>query len=121
MALPILRTPEWTDWEVSHDSFYLDVGTREHEGKGYVIIANSRNSAEEVNFEVSGLGYQPLELRDYFTKEKIADIKEGKFVLSISPYQSGVYYLDSGLSGLEIKSWGVWGSIKSFFSELFIK
>ncbi len=58
--LPLIREPHWTDWTVTQNQGCdVDFGTRNYNGKGYIIVTNYTDQEQWVTFTVNDLGYTP--------------------------------------------------------------
>lgn len=90
-ALPVLRHPHWTSWSVASSGHATSVGTRDHEGEGYLIVVHDSDVAEAVTFTVSGLPYTPVQVEDYFTGGLTP--ASSSFTLTLAPHATGIYRL----------------------------
>ncbi len=83
--LPIIREPHWTSWKASVDATdNVRVGTRDHNGEGYLIFVNQTKRPQTVTVSIDGLLYNGTEVREYFSDEKVASIRNGSFSLTVS-------------------------------------
>jgi hypothetical protein len=82
--LPVIREPHWTSWNVKVDpSDNVRVGTRDHNGEGYLFLVNQTTKPQEVSARIDGLPYSGSEVREYFSDEKVASIRDGSFSISL--------------------------------------
>jgi hypothetical protein len=82
--LPLIRTPHWTTWTVSHTGGVdLHVGTRDYTGAGHLILLNDTASPKTVTFTLSGLPYTPSQVRDYFTDAVVTTVAANQFTVTI--------------------------------------
>jgi hypothetical protein len=82
--LPIIREPHWTSWNASVDAPDLvHVGTRDHNGEGFLILVNQTTRPQSVKVTLTGLPYSATEIRDYFNDERVASIRDGSFSISL--------------------------------------
>jgi hypothetical protein len=91
--MPLLATPVTTTWTASPSSSAIVVGTRTYNGEGYLILVNTTSSALTVQFTLSGLGYSPSALIDYFSGATITAISGYSFTITLSANATGVFRL----------------------------
>lgn len=91
--LPLIRQPHWTEWTISSSSQLIDLGTRDYQGDGYTIIANSEASDVTTTLSITGLSYVPTTVRDYFSDANIATVQNSQFTITIPAYGTAVYRL----------------------------
>jgi hypothetical protein len=88
--LPIIREPlaeEWSAVIPQKVAGTVAIGKRTHNGKHYLILANFADSDQTVEIALGGI--YVTEARDFFTKEKIADINNGVFNVTIGHFNDG--------------------------------
>jgi len=94
---PLIRESPWTDWSLTHQDASIEVGTRDYNGEGYVILVNKSTTKKTVSFEIKGLSYKPHVVQDYFTAKEIAEISDETFTVTLpgigSGHESAVYRL----------------------------
>jgi hypothetical protein len=82
--LPIIREPHWKTWTATLDvPDSVRVGTRDHEGEGYLILVNQTSKPQTVRLTLAGLPYRATEARDYYGDEKVASIVDGSLSVSL--------------------------------------
>jgi concanavalin A-like lectin/glucanase superfamily protein len=89
--LPIIRMPHWTSWSLSPNNNLIDFGTRDYQGKGYVIVTNEQSTVQSVTFTVAGLPYAATSVKNFFTNQIEAQVANDQFTISIPAYGSKVY------------------------------
>lgn len=85
---PIIAQPHWTDWKVNLASTELDFGTRNYEGKGYIILANEHDVGIQTNITITDLPYQAQNLIDALTGQQIGAITGNSFTVLVPAYGS---------------------------------
>jgi hypothetical protein len=91
--MPLIREPHWTAWTVNCSSSLLEYGSRDHENRGYLIIANEQDTDITASFTVNGLPYSAVAVKDFFTGSVLAEVSNGQFTLTIPAYGSKVIEL----------------------------
>jgi Putative Ig domain/Concanavalin A-like lectin/glucanases superfamily len=82
--LPMLRQPHWTNWSVSFNTaLSLNVGTRDYNGKGHLLIVNTSASPVTVTFTINGLGYTAQTAQNFFSGGTVANVVNNSFTLTI--------------------------------------
>ena len=81
--LPIIREPHWTSWKVNDVPDKVRIGTRDHQGEGYLLVINQTSQTQTVDLKLDGLTYSPKEARDYFTDEPIASVRNGSLSVTL--------------------------------------
>lgn len=90
--MPLIQQPHWTTWKVQADDDMIDIGTREYENEGYIIIANYNTEEVNVNFNVSGLPFSYCSIENYFSPlQQVAYMFNSSFRLHIPAHGVGVY------------------------------
>lgn len=88
--LPVIREPHWTAWQVKVDvANNVRIGTRDHNGEGYLILVNQTTKPQSVTVSIKGLPYSAKEVRDYFGDAKVASVSDGSFALTLSKIGAG--------------------------------
>lgn len=88
--LPLIREPHWTAWTASVNApDNVRVGTRDHNGEGNLILVNQTTRPQNVSVVVDGLLYGGTEIRDYFSDEKVASIRDGSFSILLPAINVG--------------------------------
>ncbi|MFA6102396.1 MAG: LamG domain-containing protein [Victivallaceae bacterium] len=98
--LPIIRMPHWTSWTLTPNNTFIEFGTRDYNGKGYVIVTNEQNSTQSVTFTISG--YAATSIKNFFTGEYEAAVSSSQFTVSIPPNDSRVYVLENDAAALDL-------------------
>ena len=101
--LPIIRKPHWTDWTVSHDEGCgIDIGTRNFNGEGYLIIANLENNDKTVLLTIENLGYMPSQVETVIHSNNTTidygvsgEADSFQTVVILNSFEYGVYKLDN--------------------------
>ncbi len=102
--MPLIQQPHWTTWKVTVDKDMIDIGTREYENEGYIIIANYNAEEVDVNFNVSGLPFSHCSIENYFSPDRqVAYMSNSAFSLRLPPYGVGVYKLKKEIPNLSGK------------------
>jgi len=88
--LPVIREPHWTTWTAKVDvADHVRVGTRDHDGEGYLILINQTTQPQTLNVSIAGLPYSANEVRDYFGGTKVATVNNGSFSVTLPPIGVG--------------------------------
>ena len=91
--LPIIKEPLGTSWSATvDDPTVVSIGTRDHNGKHYIILANFAPNDLTVNIKLSGLDAKSV--HDYFTQDHWADINNGEFSIKIGHHNNGFLVLE---------------------------
>ena len=98
--LPIIQMPHWTNWSLNSNNSLIDFGTRDYQGKGYIIVANEQASAQTVTFTISNLTYTPSMVRNFFTNNFETEISNAQFTVTIPAYGSRVYVLERNIEAM---------------------
>ena len=86
--LPLIEQPHFTSWKAWTNQFpAVRIGTRELKGAGYLILASF--SATDLPVTVNLQDLAAVEAVDMFTGAHIADVKNGKFTITLGHYNSG--------------------------------
>ena len=92
--LPIIREPHWTSWELKYnktdDEDGIVVGTRDYNGKRFMIISSRFDNNENVTFTTPDKNIS--DVRDYYTNEIVAKGLGNSFTLEVLADKGGVYY-----------------------------
>ncbi len=91
--MPLIRTPHDTKWQVKSNNDKLIIGTRTLDSMGYMIISNPTRKVIEATFSIRRLSYTPVSAEDYFSHQKVADIKNNVFKFSLEPANAVVLKL----------------------------
>ena len=92
--LPIIREAHWTnDWsaDITDKGAMVNIGTRNHNGKGYLILSSHSSTDEQVTINLNGIEASSVE--DYFTHQKVADVVNGKFSITMGHDHNGYMVL----------------------------
>lgn len=82
--LPIIREPHWTIWKANVNApDSVRVGTRDHNGEGYLILVNQTTSPQTVTVSLSGLLYPAKVVRRYFDGEVVATVRQDSFFITL--------------------------------------
>lgn len=88
--MPLIRTAHWTAWTARVDpAASVEVGTRDHNGEGYVFLVNRTERPQMVTVRVEGLPYQPTEVRDFFDGQRRASVRGGVFSVRLPAIGTG--------------------------------
>ena len=92
--LPILREPLETKWSASVDlPETISVGTRDHNSKHYLILANFANKTQKIKITLKNL--KVLEVKNFFTKKSLYFTKKSKeFFININKHNNGYLILE---------------------------
>jgi hypothetical protein len=83
--LPIIREPHWTDWAaVTSTNGDVRVGTRDHQGLGYIFLANQRSTAASLTISLEDLPYTAATVVDQLTGEVVGSVTNGTFSLTLA-------------------------------------
>ncbi len=93
MDAGLIQQPHWTEWSIDTPAKGIDFGTRDLDGEGYLIAANYNDAVSVVTFTLNGLGYTPVEVRDFFTDAVVATLTGNQFDVTLGANDSGVYRL----------------------------
>ncbi len=93
MDAGLIQMQHWTEWSIDTDQDLIDFGTRDLNGEGYLIASNYNDTSEIVTFTLDGLGYTPVEIRDFFTDTIVATLTGDQFDITLPANGSGVYRL----------------------------
>jgi len=91
--MPLIREPHWTSWRITSSASVIDFGTRDHNGEGYVIVANPSGQAVTTTFTIANLPYTPVSANNFFTNAPVASVSNAAFTVMIPAYQTAVYRL----------------------------
>jgi len=91
--LPIIREAHWTNWsaDVTDKGAMVNIGTRNHNGKGYLILSSHSSTDEYVTINLNGIEASSVE--DYFTHQKIADVVNDEFSITMGHDHNGYLVL----------------------------
>jgi Concanavalin A-like lectin/glucanases superfamily/Putative Ig domain len=82
--LPMLRQPHWTSWTVSFNTALpINVGTRDYNGKGHLLVVNTSAAPVTVTFTLSGFPYTPQSVQNYFTGGVVTSVSGQSFTVTI--------------------------------------
>ena len=95
--LPIIQMPHWTTWSLTSNNSLTDFGTRDYQGKGYVIATNEQSTAQSVTFTISNLPYAASAVRNFFTNEIESDIYSNQLTVTSPACGTKVYVLESNI------------------------
>ena len=92
--LPIIKEPLVTDWSASVDNPTLvSIGTRNHDGKQYIILANF--SYEDLTVNINLKNSNAKSVRDFFTQSHLANVdNSGKFSIAMGHHNNGFLVLE---------------------------
>jgi Concanavalin A-like lectin/glucanases superfamily len=93
--MPLIRMPHWTEWSVASSSSAIDFGTRDMEGRGYIIATNESDTAISTTFTLTDLPYTATAASDYFTATVKANVSSSQFTISVPAYGSLVLKLEN--------------------------
>jgi uncharacterized protein (UPF0297 family) len=91
--MPLIRSSHKTTWTAMCDEKKFIYGTRFVNNIGYIIISNPAYKDKTAEFKIQDLPYQAKEVLDYFTNDKITNIKNNKFTINIPAHKSKVLKL----------------------------
>ena len=82
--LPLIRQPHWTTWTASFSSSLpVEVGTRDYNGKGHLLIVNTSGTPVTATFTLAGLPYTPTSVTNYFSGTTITSVSGNSFTMTI--------------------------------------
>jgi pimeloyl-ACP methyl ester carboxylesterase len=88
----IIREPHWTKWKVHvSGSEYVNIGTREHNGTGYVILSNHSDKDERVTLHFDGI--HPSSVKDHLGQAGQYDIVDDKVTVTLGHGNRGYLVL----------------------------
>lgn len=87
---PILRQPYWTTWNATTNNAAVLIGSRDWEGDGYLLVANTGPTAE-VTFTLDGL--EATDVLYAFLNYPITEVEDGQFTLEMEGYSTLVLRL----------------------------
>ncbi len=91
--LPIIKEPLGAPWSATvADPSKISIGTRDHDGKHYIILANFGYKDTYVDIHLEGLDV--LSARDYFTHHPIANVVNHKLHVPIGHHNKGFLVLE---------------------------
>jgi len=92
--LPIIKEPLETYWSAKVDNPELvSIGTRDHNGKHYLILANFGYNDSSIKVSLSNLSVNNV--RDFFTQTLLTNVDStGEFVVSIGHHNNGFLVLE---------------------------
>lgn len=91
---PIIAQPHWTQWKIQLASSALDYGTRDYQGKGYIILANEHNVAIQTDITLTNLPYQANTFVNALTNEQMGAISGNELTVQVPAYGSLVLKLE---------------------------
>jgi hypothetical protein len=96
LLLPILRQPHWTQWTVTSNTDRIDFGTRDYNGKAFLIVSNEQSEDLMVTLTLSNFkSYSPKSIINFFSNQKESPILQSQFTLKIPRYGTGVYFFEN--------------------------
>ncbi len=88
--LPLIREPHWTAWSAAVDQGpAVRIGTRDHDGQGYLLVVNQTSQEQTVVVSLSDLPYSASEVRNLFSDRVIAAISANTFSITLPPIGVG--------------------------------
>ncbi|MCF6177035.1 MAG: LamG domain-containing protein [Victivallaceae bacterium] len=100
--LPIIRMPHWTTWSLASSSSLINFGTRDYEGRGYIIVTNESATAITTTFTLTSLPYTATAARNFFTGIIAANISNSQFTVTVPAYGSLVLQLENELDATTV-------------------
>jgi hypothetical protein len=95
----LIATPHWTGWQVKAlPENILHIGTRNLNGKAYLIVRNTSTADQNIQIEVLNAPYKVRQVRDYFSGAIVGEVINDKFRLLIA----GIY-LNQGTAVLSLE------------------
>ncbi len=89
---PIIRQPHWTRWKVHlQGSEYVNLGTREHNGTGYIILSNHSDKDEEITLSFEGI--HPAAVEDYLGGAGRFELADNRVALTLGHGNTGYMVL----------------------------
>lgn len=82
----LIRQPHWTQWQASVDSDAIDVGTRDHDGHGVIILANETAEDVATSITLTDLPYAGAVVVDEFEELPVMQIVNGEFNVTVPAY-----------------------------------
>jgi hypothetical protein len=92
--LPLIRQPHWTTWETTSSSDVLNLGTRDYDGEGYIILVNPMGASETATISIHGLPYTVEAGYDYFTGKRVVDVSNNTLMVTLPAYGTAVFRLE---------------------------
>ena len=93
--LPIIREPLPTNWSAiisQEQTETIAIGKRSHNGTHYLILANFSDKNQTVKISLGGI--YVTRANDYFTKQELATVKNGKLLINIGHFNDGYKVLE---------------------------
>jgi len=92
--LPIIREAYWTTWSAdiaNKTQTTINIGTRNHNGNGYLILSSHSDVDETITVNLTGITASSVE--DYFTHAHVANVSNGSFTTTIGHGNNGFLVL----------------------------
>lgn len=81
--MPLIRQPEALDWTVTSSDPDIVHRVVNHDGEGYLILANLSSEERVTTFEIPQAPYQAVEVADYFSGAPIVGVAEDRFTVAV--------------------------------------
>lgn len=93
--MPIIQEPHWTEWQVSADTENLGIGTRDHDGFGYILVTNNNPFSMKTTFTIHGTPALSTTrtVIDYFQGNVVTAVEDSQFMLTLLANSTNVYKL----------------------------
>lgn len=82
----LIQSSHLTSWNAISTNKTIIIGTRTIDNKKYLIIANMINNKQKIEIELKNINTTLTEAFNYFSNEKISDIKLNKLKISLNKY-----------------------------------
>ncbi|MDH3215813.1 MAG: hypothetical protein OEN01_05905 [Candidatus Krumholzibacteria bacterium] len=98
MLHPIIQQPHWTKWQVFADADNLSIGTRDYNGKSYILVTNNNPFSVKVTFAITGdVNVKPPHcVVDHLQSGVVARVSRSKFEVTLLKHATKVYRLEHG-------------------------
>jgi len=91
--LPIIREPLETSWHAKvDDPVHVALGTREHDGKEFIILSNFTKKDRRVNVHLQG--QKGKRVFNFFTQKYLSNIKKDTFSVTMGHFNNGYLVLE---------------------------
>jgi hypothetical protein len=77
--MPIIQEPHWTTWQVFANVDKLGIGTRNHDGHGYILVTNNNPYSVRATFRIEDNAGPARYVIDYFDNDVVATVSESQF------------------------------------------
>jgi hypothetical protein len=98
--MPLIRQPNWTSWRVvASANTQVQVSTRNYKDEGYILLVNSTDKEQNVDYKLNGVPYSVGSLNNYFDDNKVADVENNQFSVKLPAFGTAVFRLSQSVDG----------------------